>query len=91
MKLVAALALALLQAGAAAPDAIDLTPLPPGPGRELVGAKCSSCHNLAIVAGQRRDRVAWEQTIDQMMGRGAEISDADFAVIANYLGSNLAP
>lgn len=76
---------------AAQQPAPDPALLPPGPGREVVAAKCGTCHTLAIVAGQRRDRAAWEQSIDQMIGRGADISDAEFEQIAAYLGSNLAP
>lgn len=45
----------------------------------------------AIVVGRRRDRGAWEQAIDQMIGRGAEISDAEYEAIAAYLGTNFAP
>ncbi len=83
----------LLAAGiAAAQDPQpDLSLLPAGPGREIVGAKCSSCHAIAIVVAQRRDRAAWEQAIDQMMGRGAEINDAEYEAIAAYLGTHFAP
>jgi len=82
---------AAISVAAAQGTAPDLSALPPGPGRELVGAKCGTCHTLAIVAGQRRDRAAWEQSIDQMIGRGAEISDAEYDQIAAYLGTTLAP
>lgn len=88
LPLLCAAAISVAAAQQATPD---LSPLPPAPGRDLVGAKCGTCHTLAIVAGQRRDRAAWEQSIDQMIGRGAEISDAEYEVIAAYLGTNLAP
>ena len=90
------LALPLLTAAAisvavAQEPAPDLSLLPPAPGRELVGAKCGTCHALAIVVGQRRDRAAWEQAIDQMIGRGADVSDAEYEAITAYLGTNVAP
>lgn len=82
----------LLAAGLAAARAPpDLSLLPAGPGRELVGAKCATCHAIAIVVGQRRDRAAWEQSIDQMIGRGAEVNDAEYEAIAAYLGTHFAP
>lgn len=82
---------AVISVAAAQEPAPDLSLLPAGPGRELVGAKCGTCHALAIVVGQRRDRAAWEQAMDQMIGRGADISDAEYEVIAAYLGTNFAP
>lgn len=85
------LAAATISVAAAQAPAPDLSSLPAGAGRELVAQKCSTCHTLAIVVGQRRDRAAWEQSIDQMIGRGAEISDAEYEKIAAYLGANLAP
>ncbi|MCM0031671.1 c-type cytochrome [Sandarakinorhabdus limnophila] len=88
----APLVLAAAISAAAAQDATpDLSLLPAGPGRELVGAKCGTCHAIAIVVGQRRDRAAWEQAIDQMIGRGAEVSDAEYDTIAAYLGTHFAP
>ncbi len=88
LPLICAAAISVAAAQAPAPD---LSLLPAGPGRDLVGAKCGTCHTLAIVVGQRRDRAAWEQSIDQMIGRGAEISDAEYEAIAAYLGTNFAP
>lgn len=88
LPILAAAAISMAAAQEAKPD---LSLLPEGPGRELVGAKCGTCHNIAIVAGQRRNRIAWEQSMEQMIGRGAEISDAEFEVIAAYLGKNFAP
>jgi cytochrome c5 len=85
------LAAATITVAAAQEPAPDLSLLPAGPGRELVGAKCGTCHAIAIVVGQRRDRMAWEQAIDQMIGRGAEISDAEYEQIAAYLGTHFAP
>jgi mono/diheme cytochrome c family protein len=80
----------MLAAGIAAAQDVppDLSLLPAGPGRELVGAKCGTCHTIAIVVAQRRDRMAWEAAIDQMIGRGAEVNDAEYGAIAAYLGTH---
>lgn len=82
---------AAISVAAAQEPAPDLSLLPAGTGRELVGAKCGTCHAIAIVVGGRRNRAAWEQAIDQMIGRGAEISEAEYEAIAAYLGTNFAP
>lgn len=94
MKLLIALpmfAATFITVAAAQAPAPDLSVLPAAPGRELVGAKCGTCHTLAMVVGQKRDRATWEQTMDQMMGRGADISDAEYEVIAAYLGTHFGP
>lgn len=83
--------LAVAVASRAQDAAPDLSPLPVAPGREVVGAKCGTCHPIAIVAGQKRSQVEWETTIDLMIGRGAEINDAEYAEIAAYLGTHFAP
>ena len=83
--------LAMAVAGQAQNAAPDLSLLPVAPGRELVGAKCATCHPIAIVVGQKRPQAEWETTIDLMIGRGAEINDAEYAEIAAYLGTHFAP
>lgn len=83
--------LAIAVAAGAQDAAPDLSLLPVAPGRERVGAKCGTCHPMAIVVGQKRSKPEWEATIDQMIGRGAEINEAEFAEIAAYLGTHFAP
>ena len=59
--------------------------LPDGPGKTTVQSTCSNCHSLDHVTASRRTRVAWEQVIDDMATRGADISDDQKSEIATYL------
>lgn len=59
--------------------------LPDGPGKDKLLASCSSCHEPQIVIGQHHTLDEWKELIDQMIARGAQVSDADHEVIAAYL------
>lgn len=59
--------------------------LPDGPGKEQLQRVCSSCHELETVTAARRTKGGWQQTIEDMVDRGAEGSDEDMAAILSYL------
>lgn len=59
--------------------------LPPGPGRNVVISKCSSCHAMALVQAERHDADGWDETVDKMVDRGLMISDPDRAQVVAYL------
>ena len=40
---------------------------PAGPGREVTGALCGSCHSLAIVKQQGLSRSDWDEVLDWMV------------------------
>lgn len=65
--------------------------LPEGEGKALVEDRCASCHGLGLVVGQKRSKAEWEATIDLMMDRGAQVSDADYAAISAYLSAHFGP
>ena len=60
-------------------------PLPDVPARKLLQKACSSCHEIEAVIVPRRTRIGWQQSVDDMIARGAEGSDADMAAIVEYL------
>lgn len=62
--------------------------LPVGPGQALVQAKCSGCHQVSIVANKRQDADHWAATVDQMISRGAKVSDAEYDGVVDYLAKN---
>lgn len=78
---------ALAQSGTAPPQVL----LPEGDGKAAVEARCASCHGLGLVVGQKRTRAEWEATIDMMVDRGAQVSDADYAAISAYLATHFGP
>ncbi len=59
--------------------------LPDGTGRETVERACGQCHSLEIVLRTHRSRGQWEARIDEMIAKGAKLSDEDIDVIADYL------
>jgi mono/diheme cytochrome c family protein len=62
--------------------------LPKGLGQALVQAKCSGCHALLMVTAKRKTADQWGQSVDNMIDRGAKVSDADYDVIVAYLAKN---
>ncbi len=84
-----ALGIALLATGAQAADRIEL---PPGPNRDLVYAKCRTCHDLQYVvesAGITADN--WEALIDDMGQYGLRIPADERDAIVKYLVTYLGP
>lgn len=59
--------------------------LPEGPGKELVEARCTSCHDLGRVVSLRRTNQEWEQMTRNMLGRGAQTSPAQIETVIAYL------
>lgn len=70
----------------------DRIELPPGPNRDLVYAKCRTCHDLQYVkesAGITADN--WEALIEDMGQYGLRIPKADKERIIKYLVTYLGP
>ena len=59
--------------------------------KALVERTCSKCHSLASTLRQRNTADNWSAIVDDMIGRGAERSDADFEKIVKYLARNFGP
>jgi hypothetical protein len=59
--------------------------LPDGPGKELVAARCTLCHDLGRVVSLRRTTQEWEQMTRNMMGRGPQASAAEIQTVITYL------
>ena len=66
---VAALGIALVSALVSAAPARAQSAAP-GPGRDMVQAKCFQCHTDTMFRDQRQDRRGWEAAIYRMVGRG---------------------
>jgi quinoprotein glucose dehydrogenase len=92
---------ALLVAGAAATAlSAQSTPaagagagqgLPPGPGRDLVAANCSTCHAIGLAVAKRQTAEEWRDVLQRMVEFGAALSQQDLAAIHGYLSANFAP
>ncbi|MGH9415714.1 MAG: c-type cytochrome [Terriglobales bacterium] len=59
--------------------------LPLGSGRSAVIAQCSQCHGLRRIIAAHLDRAGWENVVDDMVQRGADLTDAQVKIIVSYL------
>jgi|GEM_PF-486455 len=53
----------------------------------LIAEKAAPQHELEFILGQEKTREEWEETIDRMIGYGAEINDEEKQLIIDYLVS----
>jgi competence protein ComEA len=65
--------------------------LPDGPGKDVTVRVCSACHDAGVVATYRDSKDDWQPIVDDMRGRGADGSDADFQTIVTYLAHYFGP
>ena len=63
--------------------------LPEGPGKDLVLAKCQSCHEIGFVARERLSRDRWDGVIEEMELRGLKLTQEERAAILDYLATYL--
>jgi competence protein ComEA len=70
----------VLLAGAA-----DKPKLPDGAGKETTQRICGACHGAEIVLGKQMTRDGWSQVVINMIQRGAQGNDNEFADIVDYL------
>ena len=59
--------------------------LPDGKGKATLERACTGCHDLDAVTASRYTEMGWKQTVDDMVSRGADVSDEQAAEIVNYL------
>jgi competence protein ComEA len=80
--------LALLPLGQAQNEAPTL---PDAPGKDVTERICGACHEAGVVTKYRNSKDDWQPIVDDMRGRGADGSEADFKTIVNYLGHYFGP
>ena len=67
------------------------SPLPAGPGRQVLDRMCTRCHGLSVVTAQRMTARRWSNEVQAMISRGAVGSDADVQALVQYLAANFGP
>ncbi|HYT66112.1 MAG TPA: c-type cytochrome [Vicinamibacterales bacterium] len=70
-----------------APERPPATPQGRGadPREAIARRLCSQCHPFEFVVAVRRTRAQWEATVENMIGRGARGTNAEFAAVIDYL------
>jgi competence ComEA-like helix-hairpin-helix protein len=59
-----------------------------GPGVEDFQRVCALCHTPDRIVTVRRTRTEWEEVLDKMVSRGAQITDDNYTPIQTYLLRN---
>jgi competence protein ComEA len=73
----------VLAAGAAQAD-----DFPAGDMHDKVAKTCTQCHASGVVTSQQKTRDDWAQTVTTMISNGADVSDADFDKVVDYLAKS---
>ena len=60
----------------------------PGPGADLFQRTCVLCHTPDRIVANRKSRTEWEEVIDKMITRGAQVNDDNYGPIEEYLLRN---
>jgi hypothetical protein len=66
-------------------------PLPDGPGKDVVMRACVKCHNLKVITSKRASEEEWTRSVDNMVERGAVLSDDEADQVIDYLSKNFKP
>lgn len=54
-------------------------------GASIVENQCAACHSSNRVKQVRKTHDQWDQTVSQMIDRGAQLSDAEKKALVDYL------
>lgn len=65
--------------------------LPDGPGKAIVLRACVQCHALKVVTSKRASADNWATTVNNMVNRGAVLSDDEMDEVIDYLSRNFKP
>ena len=65
--------------------------LPPGPGAELLKARCLICHESDIITSQKLSAAGWTNSVNKMVRWGAQVTPEERDVLVPYLAAHFAP
>jgi mono/diheme cytochrome c family protein len=71
---------------AGAPPPIQAS-LPAGTGKDLVEARCVTCHDLLRIVASRRPKADWDGIVANMVNRGATATPDERQTIVAYLAT----
>jgi competence protein ComEA len=81
----------LIAVFAAIPGLAQQPQFPDGPGKDVFLRICSTCHGPQVVSGRGNTEDGWTQVVVNMVQRGAQGTDDEFAQIVDYLAKNFPP
>jgi cytochrome c5 len=70
-----------------------ITGLPPGQGREILAAACTSCHDLGGLGPFRGyyDAARWRRLVETMIAHGAKLDETEVTALVDYLVEHFGP
>lgn len=74
-----------------ASDGVSLDDLPDSAAKSLLVSVCASCHTVSTTLNVRKTRDEWEDSLYDMLSRGAQIYPEDLDSLLDYLSANLGP
>jgi mono/diheme cytochrome c family protein len=57
-------------------------------GLSLITGRCTSCHGVDQIFMQRKNAEDWKDTVQKMIDRGTDVTEAEQEVITQYLIEN---
>jgi hypothetical protein len=75
----------------AAPPASPNGALPDGTGKPIVERACAGCHSLKVIVTKKASRDDWTKVVNEMVTRGADLSDDEIDKVIEYLSTNFKP
>jgi len=65
--------------------------LPDGPGKDVILRACTQCHDLKVITSKRATEDEWAKTVNDMINRGAVLSDDEADAVIDYLSKHFKP
>jgi competence protein ComEA len=65
--------------------------MPEGAGKVVVQRACSACHAVTVVTSKHASQKEWDQVVNQMVSRGADLTDEEVDTVIDYLAKNYGP
>ena len=72
------------QEGTTGGGAKTATPVPLD-GKALASERCAKCHNLQRVEAAKKSADEWKTTVERMVGKGAQLNEAEQKAVMDYL------
>jgi hypothetical protein len=89
--LVMMVVLVAYNSGSSQPTQASPSATPALDGATLLEKRCSVCHSANRPKQVRKTREQWEQTVTRMIGKGAQLTEAEKAVLVDYLAKTYGP
>ena len=60
-------------------------------GATLLETRCSACHSADRAKQASKTHEQWDQTVTRMIGKGAQLTEAEKTVLLDYLAKTYGP